>query len=103
MSAASEERAPTAADYFPLPADQRVYQAAHRAMITGHVESDVWSEAPEGRFGELYTEGDRPLMEEAWELTRSHREDLAGARQGVVRALHAAPNRPSVMDLLRAS
>ena len=26
----------------------------------------------------LYTEEDRGLMEEAWELTTAHREDLAG-------------------------
>ena len=28
----------------------------------------------------LYTEDDRPIMEEAWALTEAHREDLSGAR-----------------------
>jgi hypothetical protein len=51
----------------------------------------------------LYTVEDRPLMAQAWELTTAHREDLAGVRQASVRALSAAPSRPSVMDLLRGA
>ena len=55
----------------------------------------------------LYTEADRPIMEEAWGLTEAHREDLAGLRHSVAGALPAASGssssrpRPSVMDLLR--
>ena len=46
----------------------------------------------------LYTEDDRALMEQAWELTEAHREDLAGR--------HAEPpaavdGRPSVIALLQ--
>ena len=50
----------------------------------------------------LYTEEDRPLMEEAWVMTEAHREDLAGVRRPNVRALSAASSRPRVIDLLRA-
>ena len=39
----------------------------------------------------LYTEADRPIMEEAWGLTQAHREDLAGVRQASARALPARP------------
>ena len=39
-----------------------------------------------------------PLMEEAWELTAAHWEDLA-ERQGA--APRAVADRPSVLDLLR--
>ena len=49
----------------------------------------------------LYTEEDRPLMEEAWTLTEALREDLAGARQAAVRALPAVSSRASVVDMLR--
>ena len=49
----------------------------------------------------LYTEQDRPLMEEAWALTEAHREDLAGVRQPSMRALPAASSRASVVDMLR--
>ena len=49
----------------------------------------------------LYTEEDRPLMEEAWALTEAHREDLAGVRQPNLRALPAASSRASVVDMLR--
>ena len=49
----------------------------------------------------LYTEQDRPLMEEAWELTSAHREDLCGVRQSNLRALPAASSRASVVDMLR--
>ena len=49
----------------------------------------------------LYTEEDRGLMEEAWELTTAHREDLVRVSQDNVRALPAAPSRPTVLDLLR--
>ena len=51
----------------------------------------------------LYTEEDRGLMEEAWELTTAHREDLAG-RPGNPQAapmLQDRQDRPSVMDMLR--
>ena len=51
----------------------------------------------------LYTEEDRGLMEEAWELTAAHREDLAG-RAGNPQAapmLQDRQDRPSVMDMLR--
>ena len=51
----------------------------------------------------LYTEEDRGLMEEAWELTTAHREDLAG-RPGnpqVAPMLQDRQDRPSVMDMLR--
>ena len=48
----------------------------------------------------LYTEEDRELMEEAWQLTSAHREDLAG-RRGGLRAGPMVQDRPSVMDMLR--
>ena len=50
-----------------------------------------------------YTEEDRGLMEEAWELTTAHREDLAG-RPGNPQAapmLQGRQDRPNVMDMLR--
>ena len=47
----------------------------------------------------LYTEEDRPLMQEAWELISAHREDLAARyHEGVPAAL---VDRPSVIDLLQ--
>ena len=48
----------------------------------------------------LYTEEDRGLMEEAWELTAAHREDLAG-RPGNPQAAPMLQDRPSVLDMLR--
>ena len=51
----------------------------------------------------LYTHEDRPLMEEAWELTSAYREDLVG-RAGNPQAapmVQDRPDRPSVMDMLR--
>jgi len=48
----------------------------------------------------LYTEDDRELMEEAWQLTTAHREDLAGG-PGNPQAAPVAQDRPSVMDMLR--
>jgi hypothetical protein len=53
----------------------------------------------------LYTDADRPLMEEAWALTEALREDLAGVgvRHAGARALPAASSRASVMDMLRAA
>ena len=48
----------------------------------------------------LYTEEDRGLMEEAWELTTAHREDLAG-RPGNPQAAPMLQDRPSVLDMLR--
>ena len=59
----------------------------------------------------LYTDEDRPLMEEAWTLTAAHREDLT-ARYGNPPQLPVAqdapamldrPERLSVMDLLQRS
>ena len=51
----------------------------------------------------LYTEADRPIMEEAWGLTQALREDLAGVRQASARALPAvSSSRASVVDMLRA-
>ena len=49
----------------------------------------------------LYTEADRDLMEEAWQLTSAHREDLVqcqGNPQGKAVGVH---DKPSVMDMLR--
>ena len=49
----------------------------------------------------LYTEADRDLMEEAWQLTSAHREDLVqcqGNPQGKALVAH---DKPSVMDMLR--
>ena len=48
----------------------------------------------------LYTEDDRGLMEEAWELTTAHREDLAGRREP---SSPAVQGRASVLDMLRAT
>ena len=47
----------------------------------------------------LYTEDDRELMEEAWLLTKAHREDLAG-RPGNPQE-DVVQHRPNVMDMLR--
>ena len=49
----------------------------------------------------LYTEADRGLMEEAWELTTAHREDLAG--HGNPQAAPMLQDRPSVMDMPRGA
>ena len=49
----------------------------------------------------LYTEEDRGLMEEAWELTTAHREDLAGRPGNPQEEALVVQNRPSVMDMLR--
>ena len=49
----------------------------------------------------LYTEEDRSLMEEAWELTAAHREDLAGRPANPQAAALSMQNRPTVMDMLR--
>jgi len=46
----------------------------------------------------LYVEEDRALMEQAWELSTAHREDLMGRREPPVTAVHG---RPSVLDLLQ--
>jgi hypothetical protein len=47
----------------------------------------------------LYTLADRPLMEEAWEITAAHREELSGRLGNAP----AAVDRPSVMDMLRGA
>ena len=44
-----------------------------------------------------YTLADRPLMEEAWEMTTAHREELAGRCPPATLAVRG----PSVMDMLR--
>ena len=49
-----------------------------------------------------YTEEDRPLMEEAWEFTKAHREDLAG-RSGNPQDAPAVLDRPTVLDMLRGA
>ena len=49
----------------------------------------------------LYTEEDRQLMEEAWQLTRAHREDLAGRPGNPQEEALVVHNRPTVMDMLR--
>ena len=48
----------------------------------------------------LYTEEDRLVMEEAWDLTQAHREDLVCATMPDRIALRVPENRPSVLDLL---
>ena len=48
----------------------------------------------------LYTEDDRELMEEAWLLTKAHREDLAGCPANPQDAPPVL-DRPTVMDMLR--
>ena len=50
----------------------------------------------------MYTEEDRDVMQEAWELTAAHREDLAG-RPGNPQAAPAVDGRPSVLDMLRTA
>jgi len=47
----------------------------------------------------LYTDEDRAVMQEAWELTAAHREDLAG--RGPQEEALVAHNRPTVIDMLR--
>ena len=49
----------------------------------------------------LYTEADRPVMEEAWQLTSAHREDLAGLQGNPQEEALVVQSRPSVMDMLR--
>jgi hypothetical protein len=53
----------------------------------------------------LYTEEDMPLMEEAWELTAAHREDLVGTHGNPQDAPVEIdrPRRKTVMDLLQNS
>ena len=46
----------------------------------------------------LYTEEDRELMEQAWELAAAHREDLAGRCEPPAPAVQ---DRPSVLALLQ--
>ena len=49
----------------------------------------------------LYTEEDRELMEEAWQLTRAHREDLAGRPGNPQEEALVVQNRPTVTGMLR--
>ena len=53
----------------------------------------------------LYTDEDKPLMEEAWELTAAHREDLVGTHGNPQDAPVKIdrPRRKTVMDLLQNS
>ena len=53
----------------------------------------------------LYTDEDKPLMEEAWELTAAHREDLVGTHGNPQDAPVEIdrPRRKTVMDLLQNS
>ena len=46
----------------------------------------------------LYAEEDRALMDQAWELTTAHREDLIGRSEPPAPAVQ---DRPSVLDLLQ--
>ena len=46
----------------------------------------------------LYTEEDRELMEQAWELAAAHREDLTGR---CTQPPAAAQDRPSVLDMFQ--
>ena len=46
----------------------------------------------------LYVDDDRDLMEQAWELTTAHREDLMGRSEPPAPAVQ---DRPSVLDLLQ--
>ena len=48
----------------------------------------------------MYTEEDRCVFQEAWEMTTAHRDDLAG-RPGNPQAAPAVEDRPSVLDMLR--
>ena len=52
---------------------------------------------PNHRAQLLYTEEDRALMEEAWELTTAHRNELAGRPA----AQSSSGEGPSVLELLR--
>ena len=56
-----------------------------------------------GRPQLLYTEHDRPLLEEAWELTAAHRVELAGrfGTQQLAPLADRLPERPTVIDLLQ--
>ena len=49
----------------------------------------------------LYTEDDRELMEEAWLLTKAHREDLAGRPGNPQEDALVGQKRQTVMDMLR--
>ena len=49
----------------------------------------------------LYTEEDRELFEEAWQLTTAQREDLAGRPGNPQEEALVVQNRPTVMDMLR--
>ena len=48
----------------------------------------------------FYTEADRHIMEESWQMASAYREDLAG-RSGNPQAVPTVVDRPSVMDMLR--
>ena len=49
----------------------------------------------------LYSEEDRELMQEAWELTSAHREDLAGRPAVPQEGALVTHARPTVADMLR--
>ena len=48
-----------------------------------------------------YSEGDRALLQEAWELTAAHRDDMIGRRQGAPPRV-ALRDGPSVMDMIQS-
>ena len=50
----------------------------------------------------MYTEEDRDVMQEAWQLAAAHREDLAG-RPGNPQSAPAVLDRPTVLDMLRGA
>ena len=48
----------------------------------------------------VYYESDRPLLDEVWELTRAHREELVAIHQG---QRERRLNGPSVLEMLRVT
>jgi len=79
-------------------------QVLKKRQLRGEGKAAVYVEQNH-RAQLLYTEEDRTLMEEAWELTTAHREDLAGqpGNPQDARALADRAERQSVMDLLQRS
>ena len=50
----------------------------------------------------LYTEADRDLMEEAWQLTSAHREDSVQCQGNPQEKVVVVHDKPSVKDMLRS-
>ena len=48
----------------------------------------------------LYTEADRPLMEEAWHMTAAHRDELIGRHTAPRYDVAVVRRRQTVMDML---